>query len=121
MEAAANGPDPIAGLRLAYVEFALHKRGLFRLMFGPILKERATYPALNQAAAAAFEVVERVARSSAARPDEATVATMAAWGLVHGLSSLFVNNLFPESLAKELAERILLSVAPLKAEHLSMA
>ncbi len=121
MEAAANGPDPFIGLGLAYINFAMHERGLFRLMFGPILKERARHPALNEAAAAAFEVVERVAVSSAERPDQAKVATIAAWGLVHGLSSLFVNNLFPESLAKESAKRILLSAGPLKPEHLSVA
>ena len=56
MEAAISGPNPLIGLGLAYIEFALHKQGLFRLMFGPILKERARHPALNEAAAAAFDV-----------------------------------------------------------------
>src|SRR3974377_1802486 len=47
MEAARSGPEPLIDLGLAYVEFALQKRGLFRLMFGPILVERKKYPALN--------------------------------------------------------------------------
>jgi AcrR family transcriptional regulator len=121
MEAGASGPDPLAGLGLAYVEFALRKRGLFRLMFGPILKERTRHPALNEAAAAAFEVVERVAGSAAERPDEAEATTVAALGLVHGLSSLLVNDIFPESLAKEWTQRILLSTGPLKAERQAVA
>jgi hypothetical protein len=33
--------DPLRGVGLAYVDFALQKRGLFRLMFGPIPVERA--------------------------------------------------------------------------------
>ena len=93
MEAAISGPNPLIGLGLAYIEFALHKQGLFRLMFGPILKERARHPALNEAAAAAFDVVERVAGSFLKQPEEAKLATMAVLGLVHGLSSLSVNDL----------------------------
>jgi Bacterial regulatory proteins, tetR family len=37
MEIGATESDPLRGVGLAYVEFALQKRGLFRLMFGPIL------------------------------------------------------------------------------------
>src|SRR5208283_4661474 len=62
MEAAVSGPDPLIGLGLAYVEFALQKRGLFRLMFGPILVERSKYPSLNEAVSAAFEYVQRIHR-----------------------------------------------------------
>ena len=106
MEAAANGPDPLIGVGLAYVEFALQKKGLFRLMFGPILVERAKYPALNEAATAAFECVRRVAGGVASGRDDAA-ASMAAWGLVHGLSALFIDDLVPKERARVLAEEIL--------------
>ncbi len=106
MEAAADGPDPLIGLGLAYVEFALQKRGLFRLMFGPILVERAKYPALNEAATAAFDCVQRVA-SGVDNGREDAAASMAAWGLVHGLSALFIDDLVPEGRARVLAEEIL--------------
>ena len=106
MEAAAEGPDPLIGLGLAYVEFALQKRGLFRLMFGPILVERAKYPALNEAANAAFDCVQRVA-SGVDNGREDAAASMAAWGLVHGLSALFIDDLVPEGRARILAEEIL--------------
>ena len=59
MEAAATGPDPLNAIGLAYVEFALQKRGLFRLMFGPILVERAKYPGLDEAARAVFDLLRR--------------------------------------------------------------
>jgi AcrR family transcriptional regulator len=106
MEAAANGPDPLIGVGLAYVEFALQKKGLFRLMFGPILVERAKYPALNDAATAAFDCVQRVAGGVASGRDDAA-ASMAAWGLVHGLSALFIDDLVPRDRARVLAEEIL--------------
>jgi AcrR family transcriptional regulator len=107
MEAAVNGPDPLIGLGLAYVEFALQKRGLFRLMFGPILVERAKYPALNEAANAAFDFVQRVASGAEGGRQEDDASSMAAWGLVHGLSALFIDDLVPESRARNLAEEIL--------------
>src|SRR5271157_5834468 len=82
MEAAMVEPDPLRGLGLAYVEFALQKRGLFRLMFGPILVERAKYPLLNSAAEAVFALVVRIVITDASgRAPEA--ATLGAWGLMH--------------------------------------
>ncbi len=116
MEAAVNGPDPLIGLGLAYVEFALQKRGLFRLMFGPILVERAKYPTLNEAADAAFDYVQRIASGAEERSNEENASAMAAWGLVHGLSALFIDGLVPESRARRLAEQILQAGAA-KPEH----
>ncbi|MBV9288519.1 MAG: TetR/AcrR family transcriptional regulator [Hyphomicrobiales bacterium] len=106
LEAAAGGPNPRIGVGLAYVEFALQKRGLFRLMFGPILVERAKYPALNEAAQAAFDVLQRVG-GLGERPREENPEAMAAWGLVHGLSALFIDGLVPEARARDLAEETL--------------
>ncbi|HZZ63217.1 MAG TPA: TetR/AcrR family transcriptional regulator [Roseiarcus sp.] len=115
LEAGVEGPDPLIGLGLAYVEFALQKRGLFRLMFGPILVERAKYPALNEAAKAAFDCVQRVASGVEGGRQEDNAASIAAWGLVHGLSSLFIDDLVPPSRARVLAEEIL--HAGTKPEH----
>jgi AcrR family transcriptional regulator len=106
LEAAANASEPLTGVGLAYVEFALQKRGLFRLMFGPILVERAKYPGLNEAAQQAFDVLQRVG-GLGERPREENPAAMAAWGLVHGLSGLFIDGLVPEARARGLAEETL--------------
>ena len=106
METAATGADPLNAIGLAYVEFALQKRGLFRLMFGPILVERAKYPGLNEAAQQAFDVLQRVG-GLGERPREENPAAMAAWGLVHGLSGLFIDGLVPEARARGLAEETL--------------
>lgn len=107
METAATGSDPLRGLGLAYVEFALQKRGLFRLMFGPILVERAKYPGLNEASGAVFALVQRIVANGDERPRDDQAAVMASWGLVHGLSSLFIDGLVPEARARGMAEEIL--------------
>src|SRR5271154_5992639 len=49
MEGATRGPNLLSRGGLAYVEFAQQNRGLFRLMFGPVLAERAKYPELQAA------------------------------------------------------------------------
>src|SRR5271167_988497 len=95
MEAAMVEPEPLRGMGLAYVEFALQKRGLFRLMFGQILVERAKYPALNEAADAAFDYVQRIASGVEGGSSEESASAMAAWGLFHGLSALFIDGLVP--------------------------
>ena len=107
MEMAAAESDPLRAVGLAYVEFALQKRGLFRLMFGTILVERAKYPDLNEAASAVFGLLQRVAVSADERPREDNSAGMAAWGLVHGLSFLFIDGLVPETYARGMANQIL--------------
>jgi AcrR family transcriptional regulator len=107
METGATESDPLRAVGLAYVEFALQKRGLFRLMFGPILVQRAKHPELDEAARAVFALFQRVAVSADERQREDNAAGMAAWGLVHGLSSLFIDGLVPEAYARGMANQIL--------------
>src|SRR5271163_927954 len=107
METAATASDPLGGVSLAYVDFALQKRGLFRLMFGPVLVARAKYPELNEAAGAVFNLLQRIAVSANDGPRQDNAAGMAAWGLVHGLSSLFIDGLVPETYARGMANQIL--------------
>ena len=94
LEMAMKGPDRMLGVGLAYVEFALQKRGLFRLMFGPILAERAKYPRLKEAVADAFRTLQ-VAQAADGRPVEDEREAMAAWGLIHGCRRCSSTALFP--------------------------
>ena len=87
MERGSTESDRLGRVGLAYFDFALQKRGLFRLMFGPILVERAKYPELNEAAGAVFGLLQRVAVSADEWPCEDDVAGMAAWGLVMACST----------------------------------
>jgi AcrR family transcriptional regulator len=81
METGATEIDPLGRVGLAYFDFALQKRDLFRLMFGPILVERAKYPELNEAAGAVFGLLQRIT-GSVEWPHDDDVAGRAAWGLV---------------------------------------
>ena len=82
METGTTGSDPLGGVGLAYFDFALQKPSLFRLMFGPILVQRAKYPELNGAVSEVFGLLQRVAVSDDEWPREDDAAGRAAWGLV---------------------------------------
>ena len=107
MEGATRGPNPLSRAGLAYVEFAQQNRGLFRLMFGPVLSERANYPALQAATEGVEALLLRGVADLDRRPIDDNLAAMAAWGLVHGLSNLVVDGFIPASRAATLAEEIL--------------
>jgi AcrR family transcriptional regulator len=113
LDEVAKGPDPQTRLGLAYVDFALRKRGLFRLMFGPILVERARFTEL----AVAFDVVRRTVTGVEKGSLEDNSPAISAWCLVHGLSALFVNGLVPEAKARVLAEEILVRRRPVPQRH----
>ncbi len=107
MEKATRGPNPLSRSGQAYIEFAQQNRGLFRLMFGPVLAERAKYQALQAATDAVAGVLLRNVADLDQRPLDHNAAAMAAWGLVHGLSHLFVDGFVPSARAPDLAEEIL--------------
>jgi AcrR family transcriptional regulator len=107
MECATRGPNPLSRAGLAYVEFAQQNRGLFRLMFGPVLAERAKYPALMAATEGVEALLLRGVADLDQRPLDGNLAAMAAWGLVHGLSNLVVDGFIPAVRATVLAEEIL--------------
>ena len=120
MNAAAKGPDPLVGAGLAYVEFALQNRRLFRLMFGPILAERAKYPGLKEAASEVFRLLQ-VSEALDGVTQEGDRDAMAAWTLIHGLSSLFINGLVPQEHIKSLAETTIAAMFASKSERLQGA
>jgi AcrR family transcriptional regulator len=107
MEGATQGPSPLSRAGLAYVEFAQQNRGLFRLMFGPVLAERAKYPALQSATDGVEALLLRGVADLDQRPLHHNLAAMGAWGLVHGLSHLVVDGFIPAARASGLAEEIL--------------
>jgi AcrR family transcriptional regulator len=102
MKAEVESRRSASGVGPAYMEFALQKRGLFRLMFGPLLAERAKYPALNESVNEALKFLRQVTSGAQAECDD-DIALLAAWGLVHGLSMLCINGLVPESRARDMA------------------
>ncbi|MES2162271.1 MAG: TetR/AcrR family transcriptional regulator [Pseudomonadota bacterium] len=118
--AAADGDQTRAqGERLmdiceVYVEFARARPAQFRLMFGPMLAQKAHYPDLKQAAESAFHVLVVAATAfDAARGPE---LALTGWSLAHGLANLAIDEAFtdlpiavpaPAVLARAMAARML--------------
>src|SRR3984885_5161889 len=107
---ACRGPTPLTRGVLAYIDFASQNRGLFRLMFGPVLAERSKYPALQSASAAVEAMLGRGVTGLDPRSLNDNLAAMAAWGLVHGLAHLIVDGFFPATRATAQVEEILAKV-----------
>ena len=110
MQNATRGANPLTRAGLAYIEFADQNRGLFRLMFGPVLAERTKYPTLQAATAGVEALLLRGVADLDQRPLNDNLAAMAAWGLVHGLSHLIVDGFFPAARAAVQAEEILAKI-----------
>ena len=120
MRAGVDDREPLIGVGLAYVEFAMQNRGLFRLMFSTLLADRAKYPTLNDAANEAFGFLQQIVTGvEGGGLQEENPAMMAAWGPVHGLSALFIDGLVPEDQARSMAEQILARSGPIWAESAS--
>lgn len=96
-------PDDLAAVGVAYVEFALARPGLFRVMFAepcdPTDSERAA------AAAAINAYVESIVQRAFPDADPEPMAT-AVWALVHGLAFLHLDGKFDTSSPEAVADRV---------------
>jgi AcrR family transcriptional regulator len=81
---------------VAYVRFAVTHRAHFEVMYRPELY-RADDPVLRDARAATAMILYGTAHGS----DEQIAAGVAAWSLVHGLATLWVNGNVPERLGDD--------------------
>lgn len=93
--AAAKAPSALESLKaagVAYVEYAVAHPERFRLMFGAEV-ERSQTPELAREGGRAFEVLVGAARGAVGsdEPERLRVATLAAWSLVHGLATLWMD------------------------------
>jgi AcrR family transcriptional regulator len=95
MQSATLGASPFTRAGLAYITFARQNPGVFRLMFGPVLAQRAKYPVLQAATPGIETLLLRGVADVDLRPLDDNHAAMAAWGLVHGLAHLIVDGFFP--------------------------
>lgn len=80
----------------AYLEFARRRTGLFRLMFGGEI-ELSEHPEALAAAQAAFDRL----RAATSEDEEARYRSLGAWGLVHGLSWLLVEDQLADDIVAE--------------------
>jgi AcrR family transcriptional regulator len=90
-QAALVGEDPWAQLQaigIGYVRFATRSPSHFRVMFAP---EIGTSPELRQAGQATFTLLAEGLGRIGISIEEAKVAAVAAWSLVHGLAMLWID------------------------------
>jgi AcrR family transcriptional regulator len=115
--AASHSEDPrhaLLGLAVAYVRFAVENPAVFRLIFSAELRDREGLPQLQEAYTDAYAALaQEVRRLLPPREEPAEVRfwTLWAWSLVHGLTSLMldqqVGNVRTADDAEELARRVL--------------
>ena len=105
-------PEELASVAIAYVQFALERPALFRIMFGePCDRD-------NDERVAATAVVSQYVRAivertfPAADPDAMATAV---WALVHGLAFLYLDGNFDGSTPPVVAERITAAIDALLA------
>jgi hypothetical protein len=91
----------------AYVDFALARPGMFRLMFSPLMAKRELYPELQTAADEAFAQLRHGVQSQAPEAENFDAAALAAWSLVHGLSHLILDGVLPAASAEAFKGAIL--------------
>ena len=104
--------DALSGMGNSYIEFALAHPGLFRLMFGPLLRDRDRYPELGAAADDAFAaLLEGAQRISGPRDEDAESVAYAAWSFAHGLARLVLDDVIPRDRALKVCNAFLFGQA----------
>jgi AcrR family transcriptional regulator len=119
------GHDPLAqfqALGVAYLTFALHHRGHFRVMFS---EEGARDVGVRSAEAAVFSLAVSVfaaaQRQGKAAPGDPQELAMLAWGSVHGMATLVQSGLVgwvglqlgdEEKMARRLTHRLFEGLGP---------
>ncbi len=104
--------DPLSSMGMAYVRFALSRRGVFRLMFGPAMAKRANHPELQSAADQAFQWLKSGVQNRGRGVRDRHLAAIAAWALVHGLAQFFLDGVLPEAQAEAVTAAITASRRP---------
>ncbi|MGH2603170.1 MAG: TetR/AcrR family transcriptional regulator [Dehalococcoidia bacterium] len=99
---AAERTGSFVEVGVAYVRFAIERRGHFEVMFRPD-QLHADDPGLTQARAQARDVLRRgLADLVGSRAgDDPDAAALAAWALVHGFADLWLSGSLPEALGDD--------------------
>ncbi len=92
---ADNAAKTLHAMGRAYVDFALLRPQLFRLMFGPEVVDKSAFPDTAEAAGAAYKrlenAVEAYLETRRIRVKNPQVPVVSAWSMMHGLASLLID------------------------------
>jgi AcrR family transcriptional regulator len=103
-------PDELASVATAYVQFALERPALFRIMFGePCDRDNDERVA---ATAAVSGYVRAIVERAFPQADAEALAT-AIWALVHGLASLYLDGKLDAATPTVVAERVTAAIRAL--------
>lgn len=95
-------PDELARAAVAYVQFALERPGLFRIMFG---EPCAGHDERDAATAAVTQYVRAIVERTFPDADVDALAT-AIWAVVHGLAFLHLDGKLDASSPSVVADRV---------------
>jgi AcrR family transcriptional regulator len=105
-----SSPEQLASVAIAYVQFALERPALFRIMFGePCDRDNDERIA---ATATVSLYVRRIVERSFPQADPEALAT-AIWALVHGLAFLHLDGKLDASTPTVVAERVTAAIQTL--------
>ncbi|HWE88196.1 MAG TPA: TetR/AcrR family transcriptional regulator [Pseudonocardiaceae bacterium] len=96
-------PDDLAAIAVAYVQFALQRPALFRVMFGEPCDRDS--PERVAATAAITQYVQAIVGRSFPGSDPEAMST-AVWALVHGLAFLHLDGKFDAANPTVVADRV---------------
>jgi AcrR family transcriptional regulator len=92
--------DQLAAAGVAYVKHGLKEPALYRLMFGyqpaaPVAASQQLQGDSRRAFAELQQIIERGQAAGEFRPDDPLILAVAAWCIVHGLTSLVIDERLP--------------------------
>ena len=103
-------PEQLAAVAVAYVQFALERPALFRIMFGePCDRDNDERVAATSALSA---YVHSIAQQTFPQADAAALAT-AIWALVHGLAFLYLDGKLDAPTPSAVADRVTAAIEAL--------
>jgi AcrR family transcriptional regulator len=91
----ADAEEPMADMGVAYVQFAVERPGLFRLMFGPAVADRSRSPELLDAVARSTQLFDRGMKTRKDVKVDDPVAALRSWATMHGLATLAIDQMLP--------------------------
>jgi AcrR family transcriptional regulator len=103
-------PEQLAGVAIAYVQFALERPALFRIMFGEPCDRDNDERVAATAAVSAY--VRSIARRTFPQADDEALAT-AIWALVHGLAFLYLDGKLDAPTPSAVADRVTAAIQAL--------
>jgi AcrR family transcriptional regulator len=103
-------PEQLASVAIAYVQFALERPALFRIMFGEPCNRDDDERVAATAAVSAY--VRSIAQRTFPQADAEALAT-AIWALVHGLAFLYLDGKLDAPTPSAVADRVTAAIQAL--------